>query len=229
MRACRLLSTHGPSHACVHQVGQCKNFDWKDSWDYSCNDYKRWNWCTRTGGYGPGWGSTAYTFERYQKNGLWATKACCACGGGERQEVEEAFTLIADGDLGEAGCASDSVRSDGCNPGNFGPLYFCKEKCMQCSDCTFIEHHQSGYCKFFQTCPLTRPASEYNSKAVVYMFEGWCSNGILNGKACCAASCGTCGGSGCGGRPGGGAKCCTGRINGGRACSTTTDTGCKVP
>jgi hypothetical protein len=39
-----------------------------------------------------------------------------------------------------------------------------------------------------------------------------CADGILNGNACCAASCGKCGGSGCGGRPGGAQSCCTGAI-----------------
>lgn len=45
---------------------------------------------------------------------------------------------------------------------------------------------------------------------------GTCSNGIEgvdnNGAACCSLSCGTCGGRGCGSRPGGSSECCRGRI-----------------
>lgn len=40
-----------------------------------------------------------------------------------------------------------------------------------------------------------------------------CAEGIKSGSTCCAASCGSCGGSGCGLRPGGGKACCTGTIN----------------
>jgi hypothetical protein len=39
-----------------------------------------------------------------------------------------------------------------------------------------------------------------------------CSTGIPNGDVCCSASCGSCGGSGCGSRPGGASACCAGPI-----------------
>ena len=38
------------------------------------------------------------------------------------------------------------------------------------------------------------------------------AGGILNGDACCDGACGSCGGSGCAGRPGGAANCCVGLI-----------------
>ena len=41
-----------------------------------------------------------------------------------------------------------------------------------------------------------------------------CATGIEDGGVCCASSCGTCGGSGCSGRPGGAKACCTGTIKG---------------
>src|SRR5690606_13679674 len=50
---------------------------------------------------------------------------------------------------------------------------------------------------------------------------GFCDGGILDGdgSTCCAASCGTCGGSGCSGRPGGAASCCEQTIrDSGRSC-----------
>lgn len=40
-----------------------------------------------------------------------------------------------------------------------------------------------------------------------------CDRGLQSSGACCAASCGTCGGPGCSQRPGGTASCCTGAIN----------------
>ncbi len=46
-----------------------------------------------------------------------------------------------------------------------------------------------------------------------------CAGGLRRGLACCAARCGSCGGSGCGSRPGGADACCTGRIGeSGRSC-----------
>ena len=39
-----------------------------------------------------------------------------------------------------------------------------------------------------------------------------CPFGIASGEVCCAASCGTCGGSGCQTRGGGSGMCCAGRI-----------------
>jgi hypothetical protein len=42
--------------------------------------------------------------------------------------------------------------------------------------------------------------------------DGACSHGIASGIVCCAASCGSCGGSGCQARPGGSSMCCLGRV-----------------
>lgn len=39
-----------------------------------------------------------------------------------------------------------------------------------------------------------------------------CLSGIRNGAACCTKECGTCGGGGCNGRPGGASNCCFGTI-----------------
>ena len=48
-----------------------------------------------------------------------------------------------------------------------------------------------------------------------------CATGIPSGNVCCAASCGECGGSGCGSRPGGASNCCSGAIrSSGRLCAT---------
>jgi hypothetical protein len=48
-----------------------------------------------------------------------------------------------------------------------------------------------------------------------------CKTGIRSGNVCCAYGCGTCGGTGCSGRPGGSAACCSGTIQAaGRSCAT---------
>ena len=49
--------------------------------------------------------------------------------------------------------------------------------------------------------------------------DSTCCTGVTTGKFCCAASCETCGGSGCSGRPGGPDACCTSNIgSSGRLC-----------
>lgn len=46
-----------------------------------------------------------------------------------------------------------------------------------------------------------------------------CTTGVARDNACCAKSCGVCGGNGCSGRPGGGSGCCMGNIlSVGRSC-----------
>lgn len=56
-----------------------------------------------------------------------------------------------------------------------------------------------------------------------------CSTGIRSGDVCCASSCGSCGGTGCGSRPGGSKKCCTGKIKtAAQACSGPSDDGCII-
>ena len=47
-----------------------------------------------------------------------------------------------------------------------------------------------------------------------------CERGVQSGNTCCAASCGTCGGTGCGSRPGGSEACCSSNIaDSGRLCT----------
>ena len=53
-----------------------------------------------------------------------------------------------------------------------------------------------------------------------------CSSGIKDGAACCAASCGTCGGAGCSDRPGGSSACCHTTIeSSGNYCDDPGETG----
>lgn len=53
-----------------------------------------------------------------------------------------------------------------------------------------------------------------------------CQDGVISavGDVCCSRSCGTCGGPGCDGRPGGAAQCCGGSIR--RLCSSSVGAPC---
>jgi len=63
----------------------------------------------------------------------------------------------------------------------------------------------------------------------------FCRNGIRNnaagnGRICCPSNCGTCGGSGCGRRPGGSTRCCANAINNrGNVCSGPNAVACIIP
>eukprot|EP00949_MAST-11_sp_MAST-11-sp1_P002527 g2527.t1 len=57
--------------------------------------------------------------------------------------------------------------------------------------------------------------------------HGKCADGILAEGFCCSAECGSCGGVGCGGRPGGAAMCCGSKIlSSKKYCRNSTDVGC---
>lgn len=63
------------------------------------------------------------------------------------------------------------------------------------------------------TVPGQTPApTESPTPAPTLASDPDCSNGIINGDVCCMSSCGTCGGSGCSSRDGGGDGCCTSKI-----------------
>lgn len=58
--------------------------DWKDSDGDGCFEYADNSWCTSNGGYDNGWHEEWGTFDSFSSNGKTASKACCACGGGDR-------------------------------------------------------------------------------------------------------------------------------------------------
>lgn len=72
-----------PSQSCWNYNG------WKDSADYTCDDWEKNHYCTSNGQPGSGWDSkhdgSPYTW--YDKHGNNAFDACCACGGGDRGAV----------------------------------------------------------------------------------------------------------------------------------------------
>lgn len=72
-----------------------------------------------------------------------------------------------------------------------------------------------------------RPCSDFPppcSLPLVGTGDPQCTTGIRRGDvACCASSCGTCGGRGCSRRPGGASNCCVSGVTAsGRSCNETT-------
>jgi hypothetical protein len=61
----------------------CSDLDgWLSSDSYSCADYASSMYC-EDGNYGSGWGLSYGTFADYSDaDGVDASQACCACGGG---------------------------------------------------------------------------------------------------------------------------------------------------
>jgi len=61
----------------------CTNLaGWTDSAGLQCFHYEANQWCTATGGVGPGWKDAWGSIQDYYSDGASALQACCACGGG---------------------------------------------------------------------------------------------------------------------------------------------------
>ena len=76
-----------------------------------------------------------------------------------------------------------------------------------------------------EKCPISPETRDCN------IFSCPCQNGILNpGKdVCCPSVCGSCGGIGCDGRPGGAGKCCVREVREkGDICKLASDDGCII-
>ena len=52
--------------------------------------------------------------------------------------------------------------------------------------------------------------------------------GVQSGNICCASRCGTCGGKGCGARPGGPSNCCTSHIPLDQVCGSGQNAPCQI-
>jgi len=57
---------------------------------------------------------------------------------------------------------------------------------------------------------------------------GSCPHSVFNKDICCNEACGTCGGSGCGSRPGGGSNCCSGTIRDSGVMCINSDPPCII-
>ena len=83
-------------------------------------------------------------------------------------------------------------------------------------------HVQNRYnCLFSKTCTEDKIDTQF-----------LCSKptGLAKEGVCCSAGCGTCTGTGCDARPGGGELCCADNIRRtGKVCSAPTDVGCATP
>ena len=73
--------------------------------------------------------------------------------------------------------ARRSLNENGCSDkdklkGEF--MYATLDVCKDfCKGTRFLQYHESTYCGCFLGCDFKRPASEYDSKADVYILEFW--------------------------------------------------------
>ena len=67
-------------------MGLNKKKFWVDKMGFSCELYEGADWCTPSKGYGEGWNDFWGRFGGFKRKGKSATKACCACGGGIRNQ-----------------------------------------------------------------------------------------------------------------------------------------------
>lgn len=67
----------------------------------------------------------------------------------------------------------------------------------------------------------------HDAKNVKDIPDGYCNDGVVFGKYCCAKSCGICGGSMCSSRSGGKYNCCPENIK--RTCTNDDPTSCIIP
>jgi hypothetical protein len=75
---------------------------------------------------------------------------------------------------------------------------------------------QTGFRKYFGKLIAGNMMGSDGTEALFYdrfrTADATCATGILQGAVCCEAQCGSCGGSGCGSRPGGADSCCSTNI-----------------
>ena len=73
--------------------------------------------------------------------------------------------------------ARRSLNENGCSDkdklkGEF--MYATLDVCKDfCKGTRFLQYHESTFCGCFLGCDFKRPASEYDSKADVYILEFW--------------------------------------------------------
>ena len=75
-------------------------------WDVECPRYAANEWCTPSGGYGPGWPASMGSFADHASGGVDATQACCACGGG----THGYFYVMGDNRYGQLGLGTAAVN-----------------------------------------------------------------------------------------------------------------------
>ncbi|KAK3241931.1 hypothetical protein CYMTET_48339 [Cymbomonas tetramitiformis] len=77
---------------CAAPTDPCIDMQWHSPTIGSCKDHERGGFCTPSGGYGPTWQHylPQSTFQDFAVDGVDASMACCACGGGQKPtDVEE--------------------------------------------------------------------------------------------------------------------------------------------
>jgi hypothetical protein len=70
-------------------------FNWRTSTGFGCSDYAKYNFCETDGSSGSGWDDSFGKFSDYAIDGVDASQACCACGGGDTLGDDDAFDACA--------------------------------------------------------------------------------------------------------------------------------------
>mmetsp|Transcript_58125 Transcript_58125/g.138305 ORF Transcript_58125/g.138305 Transcript_58125/m.138305 type:complete len:334 (-) Transcript_58125:203-1204(-) len=94
------------------------NHHWRDNSGYSCRDYGYRHWCNRNGAPGLSWDTSWGELSSFGVNGIDATTACCACGGGSPRICEDYKDWT---DVEEYTCAAYAVHQWCTDIGGFGP------------------------------------------------------------------------------------------------------------
>lgn len=79
----------------ANQQQPCQDQSWKDIGNFGCDDYARYNWCSKDASRCGGTSGTGsvWTCEQFAVGGLSAKLACCACGGGSKYWTTLSFSL----------------------------------------------------------------------------------------------------------------------------------------
>ena len=108
----------------------------------------------------------------------------------------------------------------------------CDDSSSTSAECNagIIATHGPDCADEFDTSCRGNPTSATGPTTTSAMYTGpFCLAGIQLSKACCAAECGTCGGSGCSKREGGAENCCYGTVLTQGFCQDALDVGCEIP
>ena len=60
---------------------------------FTCTLYEGAEWCTHKGGQGPGWADFWPYIENFLSYGMNAKQACCGCGGGNTDNIDENYDV----------------------------------------------------------------------------------------------------------------------------------------
>ena len=108
-----------------HPPSTCEDspIDWESSTKAPCSQYSELQWCTLDGGYGTGWNPAYVDFAKWGVNGVDASQACCACGGGLKSSPVPDVELNAEGKPIAEKCKQRANCPEGSADGCFNEIW----------------------------------------------------------------------------------------------------------